>query len=351
VEPSSPTLAGFRATQERDREEEKRLQKTRGLPALTQDGVLTCLQANIEFPEEAATAILYGAEGIGLFRSEYLLGRKQRWPSEDRQLEVYTLLLDQLRPYPVTVRTWDVGLEELAPGGPSSPNPALGERALRLLRRSPEPFRVQLRALLRAAQKGPLRVMFPFTGGGADLALALELLEEARAELRRDGLPFGEDVSVGLNLEVPSAAVTADLLAPAVDFFSVGTNDLIQYLLAVDRADPRVSALYQPLHPAVLRIIHQIVRTGEAQGVPVALCGEMAAEPLHALVLLGLGVRELSMTPAAIPRVKAALREVRAERAREVALSCLSLGTAEEIEATVRRELAGALQPVEIPKE
>jgi phosphotransferase system enzyme I (PtsI) len=351
VEPSSPTLAGFRAAQERDREEERRLQTTRGLPALTQDGVRTCLQANIEFPEEAATAILYGAEGIGLFRSEYLLGRKQRWPSEERQLEVYTLLLDQLRPYPVTVRTWDVGLEDLAPGGPSSPNPALGERALRLLRRSPEPFRVQLRALLRAAQKGPLRIMFPFTGGGADLALALELLEEARAELRRDGLPFGEEVSVGLNLEVPSAAVTADLLAPAVDFFSVGTNDLIQYLLAVDRADPRVSALYQPLHPAVLRVIHQVVRAGEAQGVPVALCGEMAAEPLHALVLLGLGVRELSMTPAAIPRVKAALREVRADRAREVALSCLSLGTAEEIEGTLRRELAGALHPAEIPKE
>jgi phosphoenolpyruvate-protein phosphotransferase (PTS system enzyme I) len=351
VEPSSPTLAGFRATQERDRQEEQRLQGTRGLAAVTRDGVTARLQANVEFPEEAATALLYGAEGIGLFRSEYLLGRAQRWPSEERQLEVYRRLLDQMRPYPVTVRTWDVGLEELAPGGPSCPNPALGERALRLLRRSPEPFRVQLRALLRAAEHGPLRVMFPFAAGPADLHLALQILEEARAELRREGLPFREDVSVGLNLEVPSAALTADLLAPEVEFFSVGTNDLIQYLLAVDRADPRVSALYQPLHPAVLRIVHQLVQAAAVQGVPVSVCGEMAADPLPALLLFGLGVRELSMTPAAIPRVKAALREVRADRAREVALSCLSIRTAEEIGDTLRRELAGALLPAELPKE
>jgi phosphotransferase system enzyme I (PtsI) len=193
--------------------------------------------------------------------------------------------------------------------------------------------------------------MLPFTGGGSDLALALELLEQARRELRRDGLPFREDVCVGVNLEVPSAALTADLLAPAVDFFSVGTNDLIQYLLAVDRTDPRVSALYQPLHPAVLRVIHQVVGMAEAQGIPVSLCGEMAAEPLAALLLLGLGVRELSMSPAAIPRVKAALRGVRADHAREIALTCLSRGTAEEIEATLRRELAGAVLPVELPKE
>jgi phosphotransferase system enzyme I (PtsI) len=351
VEPSRPTLAGFRAAQERDRQEEQRLQGTRGLPGVTQDGVTAHFQANIEFPEEAATALLYGAEGIGLFRSEYLLGRTRRWPSEERQLDVYRRLLDQMRPYPVTVRTWDVGLEDLALGGPSSANPALGERALRLLRRSPEPFRRQLRALLRAARHGPLRIMFPFMGGPADLHLALELLEEARAELRADGLPFREEISVGLNLEVPSAALTADLLAPEVEFFNVGTNDLIQYLLAVDRADPRVSALYQPLHPAVLRTIYQVVQAGEAHGVPVSICGEMAADPLHALVLLGLGVHEFSMTPAAIPRVKAALREVRADRAREVALSCLSVGTAEEIEAKLRRELAGALLPAELPKE
>jgi phosphotransferase system enzyme I (PtsI) len=345
VEPSGPVLAGFRAVQERERREEERLQGTRSLAAVTRDGEAVRLLANAEFAEEATTALVYGAEGIGLFRSEYLLGRARKFPSEEQQVDVYRRLLDQMRPHPVTVRTWDVGLEELAPGGPSSPNPALGERALRLLRRSPEPFRVQLRALLRAGRHGPLRIMFPFAGGPDDLRTALGLLEDVREELRRQDVPFGEDVPVGLTLEVPSAAATLDLLAPEVDFFSVGTNDLIQYLLAVDRSDPRVAPLYQPLHPAVLRTIDHIARTAEAHRVPLALCGEMASDPLQALVVLGLGVRELSMTPSAIPRVKAAVRSVRADRARDVARFCLSVGTAGEIEEVVRRELAEALLP------
>ncbi|HEX9202979.1 MAG TPA: putative PEP-binding protein, partial [Vicinamibacteria bacterium] len=323
------------------------LQGTRALAAVTLDGVAVRLQANVEFPEEAATAASYGAEGIGLFRSEYLLGRGVKWPSEDQQLDVYRRLLDQMRPHAVTVRTWDVGLEELAPGGPSSPNPALGERALRLVRRSPHPFRVQLRALLRAGLHGPIRVMFPFASGPADLRLALDLLEEARAELRREGVAFREDVPVGLNLEVPSAALTADLLAREVEFFSVGTNDLIQYLLAVDRTDPRVSSLYQPLHPAVLRTLDRIARAAQAHALPFSVCGEMAAQPLPAVLLAGLGYRELSMTPAAVPRVKAALRAVRLEAAREVALRCLSLGTEAEIEALARRELAPCLAPAD----
>jgi phosphotransferase system enzyme I (PtsI) len=256
-----------------------------------------------------------------------------------------------MRPHPVTVRTWDVGLEELAPGSPSSRNPALGERAIRLVRRNPEPFRVQLRALLRAAAHGPLRIMFPFAGGPGDVRLALDLLAEARAGLRHEGVPHGEDVPVGVNLEVPSAALVADLLAPLVDFFSIGTNDLIQYLLAVDRADPRVAGLYEPLHPAVLRTIAEIVRQGEAHEVPVSLCGEMAADPLHAVLLVGLGVRDLSMTPAAIPRVKAALRAVRAEQAQELARHALSTGTAAETLALLVRELKESLSPADAFKE
>jgi phosphotransferase system enzyme I (PtsI) len=170
------------------------------------------------------------------------------------------------------------------------------------------------------------------------------LLERAREELRREGLAFGEDVPVGINVEVPSAALTVDLLAADVDFLSVGTNDLIQYLLAVDRNDPRVASLYQPLHPAVLRLIHEIARVANARQMPVAICGEMASDPLSALVLLGLGIRELSMTPAAIPRVKAAVRGVSARQAREAALACLALGSAGEIEELLRREL-GILLP------
>lgn len=343
VEPPAPALESYREAQARHRLELQGLHELRALPAVTRDGTRVQLRANVEFPDEAATARLRGAEGIGLFRSEYLLGRAREWPSEERQYEIYRRLLEQMHPAPVTVRTWDVGSEDLAPGGPTSPNPALGERALRLLQRAPQAFRDQLRALLRAAAHGPLQVMFPFVSGPADLRQALALLEEARESLRGDGVAPAR-MAVGLTLEVPSAALTADLLAREVDFFSIGTNDLIQYLLAADRVDPRVSAHYQPLHPAVLRVIAQVARAAEAQGIPVAVCGEMAADPLHALVLLGLGVRELSMSPAAVPRVKAAVRAVTEARVREVAQACLGLPTAAEVEATARAALEEALE-------
>jgi phosphotransferase system enzyme I (PtsI) len=339
VEPSGAALEALRAAQEAYRVEEERLRGTRGLPARTLDGVEVRLEANVEFLEEAATAQLYGAEGIGLFRSEYLLGRGLRFPPEEQQLDVYRRLVEQMHPHPVTVRTWDVGLEALGPSGPSSPNPALGERALRLLRRSPEPFRVQLRALLRAGRQGPVRIMFPFVSGPADLRVALALLESVKAELRSEGTPFREDVPVGVNLEVPSAALVADLLAPDVDFFSVGTNDLIQYLLAVDRTDPRLSALYEPLHPAVLRTLARIVAAVGEQARPLSVCGEMAGQPLPAVLLVGLGFRSLSMAPSAIPRVKEALRSIRAAEARALAERCLALRTSEEIEALMRSAL------------
>jgi phosphotransferase system enzyme I (PtsI) len=202
---------------------------------------------------------------------------------------------------------------------------------------------VQLRALMRAAVHGPLRILFPFVTGPSDLRLVLGLLEATRDGLRREGVPFAADVPIGLMLEVPSAAATTDLLAPHVQFVAIGTNDLIQYLLAVDRVDPRVSSLYEPLHPAVLRTIDGVVRAAGACRVPVSVCGEMAADPLHALLLLGLGVRELSMSPAAIPAVKAAVRTASASRLEPLARATLSLGTADEIEAMLRRELAEAL--------
>jgi phosphotransferase system enzyme I (PtsI) len=339
VEPSGAALELLEAAQRAYRREEERLRGTRGLAARTQDGVEVRLEANVEFPEEAATAQLHGAEGIGLFRSEYLLGRGLRFPSEEQQLDVYRRLVEQMHPHPVTVRTWDVGLEALGPAGPTSPNPALGERALRLLRRSPDPFRVQLRALLRAGRQGPVRIMFPFVSGPGDLRAALALLEQVKAELRAEGVPFRDDVPVGVNLEVPSAAVVADLLAAEVDFFSVGTNDLIQYLLAVDRTDPRVSSLYEPLHPAVLRTLRRIADAAAAHGRPLSVCGEMAGQPVEAVLLVGLGFRSLSMAPSAIPRVKEALRAVRAADAHALAERCLDLATCAEIEAVVNHAL------------
>jgi phosphotransferase system enzyme I (PtsI) len=341
IEPGEDALASLRAGQGERRGRPGA--ESRVLPCVTRDGVRGSLLANAEFPEEAAHALEYGAEGIGLFRSEYLLGRARRWPDEERQYEVYRRMLEQIGPRPVTVRTWDVGPEDLVPGGPTSANPALGERALRLMRRAPEPFRAQLRALMRAAVHGPLRILFPFVTGPSDVRVVLELLEETRAGLRRDGVAFVEDVPVGLMLEVPSAAATADLLAPLVQFFAVGTNDLIQYLLAVDRVDPRVSSLYEPLHPAVLRTIDGVVRAATAHSIPVSICGEMASDPLQALLLVGLGVRELSMSPVAIAGVKAALRAASASRLEPVARASLSLATADEIGAMLRRELAEAL--------
>ncbi len=345
VEPSPPALSALRAAQAQHRREDERLRGTRALAARTLDAVAVRLEANVEFPEEAATAQQYGAEGIGLFRSEYLLGRGLRFPTEEQQLDVYRRLVEQMHPFPVTVRTWDVGGDALGPAGPSIPNPALGERALRLLRRSPEPFRVQLRALLRAGAQGPVRIMFPFVSGPSDLRVALALVDQVKAELRAEGTAFREDVPVGVNLEVPSAAVVADLLAAEVDFFSVGTNDLIQYLLAVDRTDPRVSGLYDPWHPAVLRTLGGIVRAAEVSGRPLSLCGEMAAEPLLAVLLVGLGFRALSMAPSAIPRVKEALRAASAAEAAGLAERCLKLASGAEIETLVREALPALALP------
>ncbi len=344
VHPSEQDQASFQAAAAARLAQEQGLKETRTLPATTEDGVRISLQANAEFAEEAANAVVYGAEGIGLFRSEYLLGRSREWPSEEQQLDVYRRLLEQMRPHPVTVRVWDMA-SQAPEASQAYANPAMGERALRLLPRHPEPFRAQLRALVRAAVAGPLRIMFPFASGPADLVLVRDLLDEVKASLRHDGLEFADETPIGLNLEVPGAAATADLLAREVDFFSVGTNDLIQYLLAVDRADPRVAAFYEPLHPAVLRTINSIVRAAEACEVPVSVCGEMASDPLQALLLVGLGVRELSMSVSSIPSVKRAIRKVKAEAATRLAQACLALPTARAIEARAREALGGALEP------
>jgi phosphotransferase system enzyme I (PtsI) len=348
LEPSAPALAGFRAERERERAEDERLRDLRTLPAVTRDGRAVVLRANVEFPDDAEAAQAHGAEGIGLFRSEYLLGRARDWPSEERQVEVYGRLLARVAPHPVTVRTWDVGLADLALGGPTAANPALGERALRLLPRAPDAFHRQLRALLRAAPQGPLRVLFPFVSGPSDLRLAESLLAAARDSLAAEGIEHAPRIDLGLNLEVPSAALTVDLLARGADFFAIGTNDLVQYVLAADRGDPRVAPHYQPLHPAVLRLLRHVVEAAGRAAIPVSVCGQMAADVLPALLLIGLGVRELSMNPAAIPRVKAAIRAVRADELEALALGCLELSTAEEIEATLRRALAEVLAPAPV---
>ena len=310
--------------------------------AVTADGLHIRLDANIEFVNDLAAAKYAGAEGVGLYRSEFLLTEHRAVPSEDEQYEVYRRMLVGMAPGSVTVRTFDVDEDQLALRGG---DPTLagswasdagrgsrqGLRGLRLSLTRPELLRTQLRALLRAARHGSLRIMFPFVSGVEQLRSAKQLVLEATADLRAIGLTVPE-VPVGIMIEIPAAAYTADLLAREVDFFTIGTNDLIQYCLAVDRADERVSRLYEPLHPAILRVILMVRRAAGRAKIPVSLCGEMAADPALLTVLVGLGLTEFSMTPGAIGVAKQVLSDLRSDELRAMARRVLRLSTVDEIE-------------------
>jgi phosphotransferase system enzyme I (PtsI) len=314
----------------------------RNRPAITADGVHVRLDANIEFPDDLADARYAGAEGIGLFRSEFLLSSGAcDMRDEDRQYEVYRDMIGGMAPGLVTVRTFDVDEQQVASLGVSGPFQAdwmqqdranrQGLRGLRLSLSRPDVFRIQIRALLRAARYGSLRIMFPFVSGVEQVREARRIIAETIADLERHGTPVPL-VPIGIMIEVPAAAYTADLFAPEVDFFTIGTNDLIQYCLAVDRADERVSRLYEPLHPAVLRLIAIVRRAAERQQIPVSLCGEMASDPALLTLLVGLGLTEFSMTPGAIPVAKRVLSDVRSEELRTMARRILRLATVDEVE-------------------
>jgi len=314
----------------------------RSVPAVTGDGLAISIQANVELPDDLLFAQEYGADGVGLYRSEFLLATiSPDALSEDVQYEAYRAMLQRMAPLPVTVRTFDVDEEQLVswPQGLERGRAAtaarsrgpLGLRAIRLMLARRDMFRTQLCALLRAARHGRLRLLFPFVSGIEELREARAVLKEAAEELERRG-ETAPAVPVGVMIEIPSAAVTADLFAREVDFLSIGTNDLIQYSLAVDRTDARVSRLYEPLHPAVLRTLRHIVRAAAHQGTPLALCGEMASDPVLLPLLIGLGLTEFSMSPSAIPVAKQVICQVRAANMRRVAQRVLRMATVEEIE-------------------
>ena len=319
-------------------------------PALTADGVRIKLDANIEFPDDLAAAKYAGAEGIGLFRSEFLLtsGRPEAslGGDEDAQYEIYRGMLEGMAPGTVTIRTFDVDEDQLArplADGWVADAERAGRQGLRGLRLSlarPELFRVQVRALLRAARHGHLRIMFPFVSGVEQIREGRRLVEEAAAELARRGEPAGR-VPIGVMIEIPAAAYTADLIAREVDFFTIGTNDLIQYCLAVDRADARVSDMYEPLHPAVLRMIVMARRAATRGRIPVSLCGEMASDPALLTLLVGLGLTDFSMTPSAIPTARQVLAEIRTEDFRALARRIIGLPTAQDIERELEAALGG----------
>ncbi len=287
-------------------------------PTLTADGQEIILRANIEFPSDIDAVRESGAMGVGLFRSEYLLLRQGRAPTEDAQLEIYRKLALAVAPHPLTVRTFDLGPEDLAPASPSSPNPALGLRAFRLLSRGGDYFESQIRALLRAADEVAIRILFPFVGGVGEADEILNLVEAVEGELSRAGRPFRRP-PLGALIEIPSAALVAESLGRKFDYLCVGTNDLIQYTLAVDRADPRVGHLYAPFHPAVVQLLGNIVAAARRAKVPLSVCGEMAASREGALLLVGLGYRELSMAPFSLRQVRHALSSCRTDELESLA--------------------------------
>jgi phosphotransferase system enzyme I (PtsI) len=334
VDPDPAELDQVRGRQQRRAAYEQSLDEYRRLPPVTEDGVQIRLEANIESPDDALRARQAGAEGIGLFRSEFLLAAGGHAAlTETVQFEAYTRLVDSMSPGRVTIRTFDISESQLPLqqlGGDRSRAP-LGRRGIRLSLAMDDMFQAQLRALLRAAARGPLRIMFPFVSGLEELRAARAAVVRAAEALRARGESV-PPVPIGIMIEVPSAAVTADLLAEEADFFSIGTNDLIQYCLAVDRTDERVSNLYEPLHPAIVRTLRQVARAARRRGIPVSVCGEMAADPVVLTLLIGLGLTEFSMAPTAIPLAKHALRGLHAEDAVKVAARAMRARTAGEVE-------------------
>ncbi len=342
IRPSAPELADVEAGRDRFLSHEREMLATRDFPATTRDGVRLRLLGNIEFPEEAPSLWEHGAEGIGLYRTEFLYLDRHEQPTEDDHFEVYRKLLEAAAPRPVTIRTFDLGADKV-PGGPrrKEANPAMGLRAIRFTLRAPALFRAQLRALLRASKFGQLRLMLPMVSGLTELREARAHLEFARAELGREGIAAAERIPLGIMVELPAAAAIADRLARECDFFSIGTNDLVQYTLAADRGNPLVSYLYRPLHLGILRMIQFTVNAAHDAGIPVSMCGEMAGDPFYAAVLVGLGLDELSMSASSIPAVKKVVRALDAAEARQIVAEAMGFGTAEEIERFVRERMRG----------
>jgi phosphoenolpyruvate-protein phosphotransferase (PTS system enzyme I) len=312
--------------------------------AVTTDGHRVTLRANVDLPDEAARAVESGAEGVGLMRTEFLVVGRAAMPTEEEQVEAYRNVLRAFPGQPVVIRTYDVGGDKLPMGGfPHEPNPFLGWRAIRMCLDEPAIFSVQLRALLRVAAEGDVRIMLPLVVSVDEVRQARFLLEEAADDLARRGVPHRRDVPLGVMVETPAAAIAADTFAGEVAFLSLGTNDLVQYTLAVDRGNASLVTRFTPLHPAVLRLIARTVEAGEASGVEVSVCGEMASQPLMAFVLLGLGVRTLSVAATGIPLVKRLVRGVSVAAASAAAQDALRAATPADVERGLRAALIAEL--------
>ena len=337
LDPDEETLARYERESQEWQRHEVQLMRLHDLPAETRDGKLIELKANIEVPDEVEAVHTHGGTGVGLYRSEFLFLEGDTLPSEEQQIAAYREVLEALPEYPVTIRTLDVGGDKVTPQleGMDEQNPILGWRAIRFCLSNRDIFRTQLRALLRSSVYGNLNIMFPMISGLEELQEALDFLGEVRDDLKAEGHDVA-DVPVGIMIEVPSAAMVSDILARKSHFFSVGTNDLIQYTIAVDRGNERIAYLYEPFHPGVLRLLRLVVENGHANGIPVAMCGEMAGDPLATVLLLGLGFDELSMSGGSIPEVKRIVRAVSVREAEELVGEAMEMNSFKEVDRYVR---------------
>lgn len=340
----NPERATFLDSLQRKRRYEYRefeLLKIKDLPAETLDGYRMQLKGNVEIPEEGVSVLNYGGTGVGLYRTEMLFMNRREMPEEEEQFLTYASMQMAVAPHPLTIRTLDAGGDKLLDGMPhlTEQNPALGVRAIRLSLNMRDEFKKQLRAILRVSSLGTVRIMFPMISGLDELRRAKALLEECKSELALAGVPFDRHIQAGIMIEIPSAVLMADLLAPEADFFSIGTNDLIQYTLAVDRSNEHLAEFFQPLHPAVLRSLRRVVEAAHTAGIDACICGEMAGDPLYLPILLGLGFDELSMGSASIPRVKHILRRCTREQAIVIVAACSTFSTAAEVESYLKGEI------------
>ncbi len=331
LKPEQETLDALQRKAQRFRQFEEQLVDIAHLDAETPDHRRIELSSNIEFPEEVEFAIEKGSAGIGLYRTESQLLAKGTYPTEEEQYEVYRTVAEGIYPQPVIFRTFDIGGDKVLPDSTREQNPFLGWRGIRVMLDRPELFLTQLRAILRASVRKNVRIMFPMVSKTREVKASRLLLERAKTELRASAIPFDENMKLGVMIEVPSAAIIADVIAAEVDFLSIGTNDLIQYLLAVDRDNSSVSELYQQFNPAVIRTLKMIIDAGHKKHVWIGMCGEMASDPIATVLLLGLGIDELSVNPASLPEIKKIIRSVKFRDAKRVADKIISFSTEGEI--------------------
>ena len=341
LNPTEETLENYKREYEIQVAYQKDLEKFKDLAATTLDGEEIVLEANIENPDEVKSVLKHGANGIGLYRSEYMFMTRKAMPTEEEHFQSYSKIAKMMMPYEVIIRTIDLGGDKISRLGlmdiGREANPFMGLRAIRLCLKYPELFKRQLRGILRASVYGNIKIMYPMISKISEIKQANAILEQTKEELRKEGKPFDENIQVGAMIEVPSAAIISDLIAKEVDFMSIGTNDLIQYTMAVDRVNEKVADLYNPMHPAIIRLIKNIIDAGHNAGKTVGMCGEMASDPKFTPVLIGLGLDEFSMSSVQIPKIKKVIRSITKQKAKELVNKILNCKNLEEIEMSIRQ--------------